>query len=337
MARAYASFADGGNRIDGSIFGNAAARRSRRSRRAARSTSTGPSTGRSSAPTQADDRSTSCCRASSESGTGTAAALPGREVAGKTGTTENYGDAWFVGYTPQLVAAVWVGYPEQAHPDADRVPRPSGRRRHVSGADLEGVHDEGARRLKHCRRRTSRRRRRRTPAPVRVVNRGGLLERDNGVCKNSLPLEFYGGEGPARTADLQAERGRDPERRRRTHRRRQDAARRPAARPRPSSTSRRGRASGSAIVVGQFPRRGTRVGVRQDHARPAEVAARRRPARRRAAARAGASAKLARLQLKVRTIGPVGGQRRLASRCLRTPRRRPVGRIVLTLKQETAG
>ena len=65
-------------------------------------------------------------------GTGTAAQLPGREVAGKTGTTENYGDAWFVGYTPQLVAAVWVGYPNKLVPMTDRVPRPSGRRRHVS-------------------------------------------------------------------------------------------------------------------------------------------------------------------------------------------------------------
>ena len=49
-------------------------------------------------------------------GTGTAAALPDRPVAGKTGTTENYGDAWFVGYTPQLVTAVWVGYPEGLRP-----------------------------------------------------------------------------------------------------------------------------------------------------------------------------------------------------------------------------
>ncbi len=38
---------------------------------------------------------------------------PGRDVAGKTGTTTNYGDAWFVGWTPQLTTAVWVGYPEQ--------------------------------------------------------------------------------------------------------------------------------------------------------------------------------------------------------------------------------
>ena len=33
-----------------------------------------------------------------------------------------------------------------------------------------------------------------------MVNRNGLLERDNGVCKNAYTLEFYGGEGPARTA-----------------------------------------------------------------------------------------------------------------------------------------
>jgi penicillin-binding protein 1A len=45
-------------------------------------------------------------------GTGTAAGI-GRPAAGKTGTTQKYRDAWFVGYTPDLVAAVWVGYPEE--------------------------------------------------------------------------------------------------------------------------------------------------------------------------------------------------------------------------------
>jgi membrane peptidoglycan carboxypeptidase len=44
-------------------------------------------------------------------GTGTAANI-GRPVAGKTGTTENNGNAWFVGYVPQLSTAVWVGRPE---------------------------------------------------------------------------------------------------------------------------------------------------------------------------------------------------------------------------------
>lgn len=41
-------------------------------------------------------------------GTGTRANI-GRPAAGKTGTTSNYNDAWFVGYTPDLVAGVWVG------------------------------------------------------------------------------------------------------------------------------------------------------------------------------------------------------------------------------------
>ncbi|HEY3721916.1 MAG TPA: transglycosylase domain-containing protein [Acidimicrobiia bacterium] len=43
-------------------------------------------------------------------GTGVNARI-GRAVAGKTGTSDNWADAWFVGYTPQLVTAVWVGFP----------------------------------------------------------------------------------------------------------------------------------------------------------------------------------------------------------------------------------
>ena len=50
------------------------------------------------------------------SGTGTNAAVSGVTVAGKTGTTENYGDAWFVGYTPEYTVAVWVGYPDEVKP-----------------------------------------------------------------------------------------------------------------------------------------------------------------------------------------------------------------------------
>ncbi len=48
-------------------------------------------------------------------GTGTRA-LIGRPAAGKTGTTDDFTDAWFVGYTPTLAAAVWVGYPSAAIP-----------------------------------------------------------------------------------------------------------------------------------------------------------------------------------------------------------------------------
>ena len=71
-------------------------------------------------------------------GHGDARADPGVFVAGKTGTTENYGDAWFVGWTSEITVAVWVGYPDELRPmqtrvrrrsrwPAARIPRGSGR------------------------------------------------------------------------------------------------------------------------------------------------------------------------------------------------------------------
>ena len=51
-------------------------------------------------------------------GTGTAANF-GIPAAGKTGTTDDHADAWFVGYTPTLDAAVWVGYPNGEVPMTD--------------------------------------------------------------------------------------------------------------------------------------------------------------------------------------------------------------------------
>jgi penicillin-binding protein 1A len=50
-----------------------------------------------------------------QGGTGEAAQLP-EFAAGKTGTTENYGDAWFVGFNEELTVAVWVGYADRLRP-----------------------------------------------------------------------------------------------------------------------------------------------------------------------------------------------------------------------------
>lgn len=82
-------------------------------------------------------------------GTGRDASLGDRPVAGKTGTTTDLKDAWFVGYTPQLVVAVWVGDPGREGPvqelrNVAGVPQvfggtlPAAIFRHAAGTVLEG-------------------------------------------------------------------------------------------------------------------------------------------------------------------------------------------------------
>jgi penicillin-binding protein 1A len=66
---------------------------------------------RTAVPQNVADEVTSALEHVVTEGTGTAAAI-GRPVAGKTGTGENFQDAWFCGYVPQLAACVWVGYPQ---------------------------------------------------------------------------------------------------------------------------------------------------------------------------------------------------------------------------------
>ena len=74
-------------------------------------------------------------------------------AAGKTGTTNDYVDAWFVGFTPRVVTGVWIGFDQRATIIAERI------RRRARGADLGGIHeggDEGPRvRLVRTSRRTS--------------------------------------------------------------------------------------------------------------------------------------------------------------------------------------
>ncbi|HTO09215.1 MAG TPA: PBP1A family penicillin-binding protein [Myxococcota bacterium] len=53
---------------------------------------------------------TDMLRAVVDEGTGTKVKALGRPVAGKTGTTNDLHDAWFIGFTPELAAGVWIGY-----------------------------------------------------------------------------------------------------------------------------------------------------------------------------------------------------------------------------------
>jgi membrane peptidoglycan carboxypeptidase len=191
MARAYTVFADGGKRIDSSIFGNEP--------RAVSSINVGGKTVYDNpVPKQVLSSNNAAIvdqmlQGVVTGGTGTAAQLPGREVAGKTGTTENYGDAWFVGFTPQLVTAVWVGYPDKLVPMTYQFhghpvvggSYPALVWKAFMEKALPYLKDQPesfpSPQIGYA-------------APVTVVNRGGELERDNGVCKNSYQVEFFGGD-----------------------------------------------------------------------------------------------------------------------------------------------
>ena len=76
---------------------------------------TPPATGQAVISPQTADTITHLMTRVISEGTGKAAEI-GRPVAGKTGTVNNNTDAWFVGYTPDLVGAVWVGYPNELKP-----------------------------------------------------------------------------------------------------------------------------------------------------------------------------------------------------------------------------
>jgi len=114
MARAFGTFANGGERIDGSLLGNTP-RAVMRVVQGKRVDFNKPVARPILDPNQ-NATLTSMLEGVVRNGTGKRAALTDRPAAGKTGTTENYGDAWFVGYTPQLVTAVWVGYPNRLRP-----------------------------------------------------------------------------------------------------------------------------------------------------------------------------------------------------------------------------
>ena len=118
-----------------------------------------------------------------------------------------------MGYTPQLVTAVWVGYPDRlvpmqtqfhGHPVAGGTfPALIWKAFMTKALDYLKLPPESFP----------------SPSsgyagPVNVVNRDGMLERDNGVCRNTVQLAFYGGTATTPARGLQAERGGDAERRR---------------------------------------------------------------------------------------------------------------------------
>ena len=75
--------------------------------------------GRRVLSTSVADKVSAALRGVVESGTGRSAAISRSDVAGKTGTTDNHSDAWFIGFTPDLSTSVWMGYADSQRPLLD--------------------------------------------------------------------------------------------------------------------------------------------------------------------------------------------------------------------------
>ncbi len=104
MARAYATLANGGKRHKPIAIRKVTFRDGKTD------DSLGKSKGKQVVPDWVASEVTKILEKNVQAGTGTKAQI-GCPAAGKTGTTDNFNDAWFVGYTPHLATSVWVGYP----------------------------------------------------------------------------------------------------------------------------------------------------------------------------------------------------------------------------------
>jgi penicillin-binding protein 1A len=197
MARAFSSFANGGARIDGATFGNRPRAIARIWNAQAKLVDDNRPVRHQILSANDDALLTNLLEGVVTQGTGKRAAL-NRPAAGKTGTTENFGDAWFVGYTPQLATAVWVGYPNSLRPMLTEFHGSA-----VAGgtfpAEIWKAFTQAALA--------------KTPpqsfpsysvpyaTAKSVVFRDGKLERDNGNCRNTFVVDYFSGLGPARTAN----------------------------------------------------------------------------------------------------------------------------------------
>ena len=205
MARAYATIGNGGRRVDGSVFGDTPRVVDSVERiRSGRVEDNLPTPTEVTEPGEAE-LLTSMLEDVVSSGTGVRAAVPGVDVAGKTGTTDNYGDAWFVGFTPEVAVAVWVGYPDSLTPmrtEFGGEPVTGGTlpaliwkefvRRYEENkedavAAASDVSFDGAPYL--------------GAVPMWVVKRGNAWVRDNQYCRGAKLIVFFSGRGPEDVAD----------------------------------------------------------------------------------------------------------------------------------------
>jgi penicillin-binding protein 1A len=115
MAHAYSTFAEDGKRVSGSLGGNhggAVPIRSIESLKTGDTIKKNKKHTKRAITAKAARISRELMLGPVRYGTAKRAQISGQVIMGKTGTTENNGDAWFIGYTQKYTVAVWVGYPD---------------------------------------------------------------------------------------------------------------------------------------------------------------------------------------------------------------------------------
>ncbi len=121
MAHAYETIAHGGERVSGSLIADSAPVGIQEVNAGSRTLPDGHHRDIEHTrltrvlPTEVAETETSMLETVLQYGTARAAAI-GQFAAGKTGTTSNFGDAWFVGWDKKYTVAVWVGYPDKLVP-----------------------------------------------------------------------------------------------------------------------------------------------------------------------------------------------------------------------------
>jgi membrane peptidoglycan carboxypeptidase len=111
MASAYATIANGGRRIEPTAISKVVSGEGRDDEKVLYQAPDHPE-GEQVIPEDIAHKTTEIMVGDITDGIAKDASLGDRPVAGKTGTSENFFDAWFIGYTPQLVTGTWMGYAE---------------------------------------------------------------------------------------------------------------------------------------------------------------------------------------------------------------------------------
>src|SRR5215203_5901887 len=109
MASAYATIANGGRRVEPTAITRVVSGEGRDEEKVLYQAPDHPE-GEQVIPEDVAHKATEIMVGDVTQGIAKDAALEDRPVAGKTGTSENFFDAWFIGYTPELVTGMWMGY-----------------------------------------------------------------------------------------------------------------------------------------------------------------------------------------------------------------------------------